>query len=324
MIVLSRRVPNVKRRRWPSAWPANWGSALDQVRGSGPGGRITVDDVRRLAEKPLAPPLNASPKARLLAKERGIDLTGLTGTGVDGMVIVRDVVAAPWAETAAVPLTKLRRVIAARTQASKQTIPHFYLMVDVDMTQANALRAYCHDRAGWPRPPTYTDILIRVCALTLAEMPEYNRSYSETGLSARDRVGVGVAVSTDDGLVVPVIPEANRLSLAQVSASLRELAARARAGRLRPDDLGEKSLVISNLGMYSVDAFIAIIDMPDPMILAVGQVADRVVPVAGQVAIRPMCTLSLSVDHRVFDGVQGARFLDRIKDRLENPFDLMG
>src|SRR5690606_5847644 len=135
---------------------------------------------------------------------------------------------------------------------------------------------------------------------------------------------IGVAVSTHDGLIVPVIPNADQLNLRDTSAALRDLAGRAREGRLRPGDVGEKSMVISNLGMYAVDTFIAIIDLPDPMILAVGRVTDRVVPVNGQVVVQPMCTLSLSVDHRVLDGVQAAQFLERIKDRLEYPYDLMG
>jgi pyruvate dehydrogenase E2 component (dihydrolipoamide acetyltransferase) len=140
---------------------------------------------------------------------------------------------------------------------------------------------------------------------------------------AHDSVSIGVAIHTDAGLTAPVIADADRLNLQATSQALRALTERAREGRLKPADIGPKSLVISNLGMYRVDAFIAIIDMPDPMILAVGQVAERVVPLNGQITIQPMCTLTLSVDHRALDGVPAARFLERIKARLENPFDIL-
>jgi pyruvate dehydrogenase E2 component (dihydrolipoamide acetyltransferase) len=173
-------------------------------------------------------------------------------------------------------------------------------------------------------PPTYTDILARACALTVGEMPAVNVSYTEQGLMPRSVVGIGVAVNTDAGLIVPVLSQTETADLRKTSLALRDLTGRARNGRLRQSDLGPKSMVISNLGMYGMDTFIAIIDMPDPMILAVGRVAERVVPVAGQPAVLPMCTLTLSVDHRVLDGVQAAQFLDRLKNRLENPFDILG
>jgi pyruvate dehydrogenase E2 component (dihydrolipoamide acetyltransferase) len=313
------------------------GVDVDGLTGSGPGGRILTHDVRRITDAsvpdsvsplPVASLLNASPKARRLARERGLDLHGLHGTGVGGMIRVHDLdqiqpVLSAFSPVADVP-SKLRQTIAVRTQESKQTIPHFYLMVDVDMTEVNRLRAYCRDQAGWEKSPTYTDILIRACALSLADIPTANRSYTENGIHAHPNINIGIAVSTDDGLVVPVINAADQLSLHATSTALRDVSQRARAGRLKAGDIGEKSMVISNLGMYSVDAFIAIIDMPDPMILAVGRVADRIVPIDGQVAIRPMCTLTLSVDHRVLDGVDGARFLERVKLRLENPYDILG
>jgi pyruvate dehydrogenase E2 component (dihydrolipoamide acetyltransferase) len=312
----------------------------DQITGSGPGGRVTSNDIRRVATQRGQEPdvtvdvpsqgVNASPKAKRLAKELQVELRGLKGTGVAGMIRVKDVeLAAQTAITTSaggdrLSLSKLRQTVALRTQESKQTIPHFYLMVDVDMTQVNRLRSYCLENLGWQRPPTYTDILVRACALALVDMPEANRSYNKGGWIVRQRIAIGVAVNTDQGLMVPVIRDADKLSLQDTVAALKAVAGRAREGRLRQTDLGEKSMVISNLGMYSVDTFIAIIDMPDPMILAVGRVADRLVPVDGQAVIRPMCTLTLSVDHRVLDGVQGAQFLERLKDRLENPFEVMG
>ncbi len=301
--------------------------------GSGPGGRITAADVRRAAagtpavDGRLRPGrVLAAPRARARARELGVTLDGLTGTGVDGMIREADVIAATdrGAPTAVEPLTRQRQTIAARMLASKQNIPHFYLMAEVDMSAAADLRAHCRDRLGWPKAPTYTDLFVRACALALAAMPQVNVSFAEDGIVRQSRINVGVAVGLDDGLIVPVVRDAEACSLAEISAQVRALGERARSGRLKADDLGSKSLVVSNLGMYGIDTFVAIIDMPDPMILAVGRVADRVVPVAGQVVIRPMCTLTLSVDHRVLDGVQGAMYLARIKDYLEHPFELLG
>lgn len=321
---------------------ADLGVDLRQVAGSGPGQRITAEDVRQFAARQTAPPAAdrtprrpvASPKARRLAKERGLDLTGLVGTGVDGMIVVSDLeraaaAAAPTAHVgrapaAAAPRSRLRQTIAARMVESKQQVPHFYLMVDVDMTQVNQLRLYCQQAAGWEHPPTYTDVFVRACALTLADMPSVNCSFHPDGLAQHEHIAIGVATNTDAGLLVPVIADANRLSLKRISDAVRDVARRAREGRLKPGDTGPKSMVVSNLGMYGVDAFLAIIDMPDPMILAVGRVADRVVALDKEIAIRPMCTLTLSVDHRALDGAQGAQFLQRLQMRLENPFDLLG
>lgn len=327
---------------------AELGVEVSSVAGTGPGGRVKAEDVRRFAaqqpqETPTPPDLErpkrvpASPKARRLARELGVDLATLSGTGVDGLITVEDVqAAAPSTAPAPAPgpvsaeanlevrpLTKLRQAIAARTQASKQTVPHIYLMAEVDMTQAQQLRAYCHQTLGWERPPTYTDIMVRACALALAAMPQVNVFYTEEGLAQRQTVDIGVAVDVAGGLIVPVLPRADRLSLGETSAQIHDLARRARQGRLREADLAQKSMVVSNLGMYGVDAFVAIIDMPDPMILAVGQVVERIVPLNGQPAIRAMCTLTLSVDHRALDGVPGAQFLARVKHIVENPFELL-
>ncbi len=304
------------------------GVDLEGVEGTGRSGRITADDVRRAARKP--PPgarepagrVLASPRARARAHELNVALHDLEGTGIDGMVVERDVMGA--ADGAAQPMPRQRLAIAAKMVRSKQNVPHFYLMVDVDMGAAGALRTYCRDTLGWEAAPTYTSLLVRACALALARTPEVNVAYAEGGIRKRSGVHIGIAVALEDGLIVPVVRDAGRLGLAETSERLGALVARAREGKLQAGDLVEKSMVVSNLGMYSVDTFVAIIDVPDPMILAVGRVAERVVPVEGQIAIRPMCTLTLSVDHRVLDGVQGARFLEQVKRYLENPFELMG
>jgi pyruvate dehydrogenase E2 component (dihydrolipoamide acetyltransferase) len=316
---------------------ADLGIDLAGVSGTGPGGRITLDDVRQYDAQRRSPiravsvvrPL-ASPKARLLARQYNIDITTLRGTGSGGMIIARDLERhTPSTSVPALSVfdeapSRTRQVIVQRMTASKQQVPHFYLMTDVHMTQAQALRKYCVDVLHWEKAPTYTDLLVRACALALSEQPEVNRSFHEGGIVAHEAINIGVAVSTDDGLIVPTLANADRTSLREVSANVREVAARAREKRLRPADLASKSLTISNLGMYRVDAFIAIIDMPDPMILAVGRIADRVVAVDKQVAIQPMCTVTLSVDHRVLDGAVAARFLESVAAILEAPFAVLG
>lgn len=318
---------------------------LVQVQGTGPGGRITASDVRGFAQQPVSngqqgTRVLATPKAKRIARERNVDLTKISqGTGVRGMIRVADLASlmeiSSAAKTTVLPITqlpdentqalsKLRQTIAHRTQLSKQTVPHFYLMVDVNMTQLKQLRSYCVNVLQWERPPTFTDVIVRACARSLAEMSDFNTSYSEQGMIQRENVGVGVAVSTDTGLVVPVLSDADQMNLQQISSAIRDVAQRAREGRLKPDDMGSKSLVVSNLGMYEVDAFLAIIDMPDPMILAVGRTSERVVAVDGEAVVQPMCTFTLSVDHRAMDGVDGAKFLERVKGRLENPYEIMG
>jgi pyruvate dehydrogenase E2 component (dihydrolipoamide acetyltransferase) len=320
---------------------AELGVDLAAVSTTTPGARITADDVRRAAgdgELPTLPErkekrrererILASPKARARANELGVSLDRLTGSGPDGMITTGDVEEAvqekpPELSSPEKSPGKRRRVVAERMVRSKQEVPHFYLMADVDMSQVDALRAYCQQTLSWERPPTYTDVIVRACALALSRLPQFNVSYKEGRVVQHDGVNIGVAAGLPEGLLVPVVAAADELSLARLSGQMRQLIGRARKGRLHTGDVGQRSMVISNLGMHGVDAFVAIIDIPNPMILAVGRVSERVVPVAGQPVIRPMCTLTLSVDHRVFDGVEGAQFLERIKLLLEQPFELL-
>ena len=260
-------------------------------------------------------------KAKRLANELGLDLKEIHGTGEGGVITIDDVLQAAQAgsekEIALTPLSKRRQSIARQMILSKQTVPHFYLMMDVDMSQVAQLRTECVESLGWRDPPTYTDIIIRACALALAETPSVNVIYSEEGIISRDTIDIGIVVGLEDGVIVPVLSNADQYDLQETSIHIHELTARARQERLREGDLCEKSMVVSNLGMFGVDAFIAIIDIPDPMILAVGRVADRIVPVDGQPAVRPYCSLTLSIDHRVFYGIQSAAFLGKVKTNLE-------
>ncbi len=319
------------------------GIDLSGQNGSGPNGRVMAEDVRRLVQtqaeaSQLGPSrVLASPKARRIARELGVELRGLTGTGVEGLIRVLDVEAvrdtsagttavAPKSTQPSVgqPLSRMRQAIADSTQTSKQTVPHFYLTANVDMSQVQSLRTHCVDTLGWAKAPTYTDVLVRASALALAALPKCNVSFSDGHVAQRESVNVGVAVSVADGLFTPVIAGADQLSLSEVSSNIKGVTERARSNRLRPADMGSKSLVLSNLGMYAVDSFTAIIEQPAPMILAVGRISERVIAVAGQPAVRPVCTLTLSADHRVLDGVPAAQFLTRVVQNLEQPFSILG
>jgi pyruvate dehydrogenase E2 component (dihydrolipoamide acetyltransferase) len=276
--------------------------------------------------------VRATPKARRLAAELGVALEALAGSGPNGIIEAADVEAAAQApqtkaETRETGISseRMRRVIAERMQLSKQTVPHFYVSADVDMSEAVRLRAHAESELGWDRPPTYTELLVRACARALAASPRVNVSYDSAlrGLVARSTVDIGIAVALEEGLVVPVLSGADRIGLEETSRRLRGLMARAQSGRLEPGDVGSKSMVVSNLGATGVDAFVAVIDIPDPVILAAGRVGDRVVAIDGAHAVRPICTLTLSVDHRALDGVPAARFLVLVKGELESAFNLL-
>jgi pyruvate dehydrogenase E2 component (dihydrolipoamide acetyltransferase) len=309
---------------------ADLGVNVSFVSGSGLSGRVMAGDIRHAAiHKPQSQRILASPRARRLSQELGVALEGLNGTGVDGLIRSRDVEKAvtqqtsPRTQADTPPLSPMRQAIAAATTASKRDVPHFYLLADVDMSQVERLRSYCRDALGWVKTPSYTSIFVRACALALAARPEVNVTFVQGGVQQRASVDIGVAVSVGGGLLTPTLVNADRLSLTGTAEQLGSLIERARRRALRPSEMAAKSLVISNLGMYAVDAFVAIIEQPASMILAVGRVTDRVVAVAGQPAVRPMCTLTLSVDHRALDGAPAALFLSHLVRTLENPFSLM-
>ena len=247
----------------------------------------------------------ASPKARRLAQERGIDLESLAGSGPNGAIVAADV---EKGKPSAAPVSNVWRVMAERTQRAWQEVPHFYLHRDVD-----ASRLLSWKRVA-PEGTSVTDLLVKVCAFALKAHP---------GVNAGDTVNVGIAVATDDGLIVPVVHGADRLTLPQISERRRAVADAARNGRLRPDDVQGGSFTISNLGMYGVDAFQAIVNAPQAAILAVGRTAERPWVVDGSLAVRPVLTMSVSFDHRVVDGARGAEFLDTLASLIEEPAGLV-
>jgi pyruvate dehydrogenase E2 component (dihydrolipoamide acetyltransferase) len=269
------------------------------------------------------PSARISPKARRIAEERGVDLSTIRGTGPGGTITSEDVLAAASVQKAAPVLAEaseaksapegvssITRLMAERTTQSWTTVPHFFLVRDVD---AGAL---IESRKGMAQEITITDILIATMAGVLAKHPKMNASWSG-GIQMNPSVNISLAVAVKDGVVGVVIQDADKLPLAEIAAQRKTLAERARAGRLRPADIAGGTFTLSNLGMYGIDAFSAIITPPQAAVLAVGRIADRVVPVSGQPGIRPMLTLTLSSDHRVVDGAQAAAFLADLANAIQ-------
>lgn len=264
--------------------------------------------------------IQATPKARSLAKEYGIGIENIRGTGSGGLITAEDVER----HYQLSKVTKGRQVIARKMQKSKQEVPHFYLTVSVDMSQIQSLRDYCKRILLWDKTPSFTAIVCRACALGVKLFPKVNRYYADGQVVERNSIDIGIAVGDEDSLLVPVVRNADRLGLRALSDQIELLTNKARSGSLRLDDLDGKTMVVSNLGMYAIDSFLAIIDMPDPMILAMGAIKDQASVVDKTVVVRPICCLTLSVDHRVVDGVLAAKFLSIVKENLEMPFALLG
>jgi len=266
----------------------------------------------------------ASPKARRIAAEQGIDIATIAGSGPGGVIVAADVGSAREpALLEAPPTSTVWRVMAERTTASWQSVPHFYLRREVDASRLATWRTAARARPGQERV-SYTDLLVKLAAEALRRHPRVNSTWSDGAIALNGRVNIGVAVAVPDGLVVPVVHDADRLSLVETVARRVELVDAARTGNLRPDDVGGGTFTVSNLGMFGVDSFDAIVNAPQAAILAVGRTIERIVPVDGQPAVRPMMMLSVSFDHRVVDGARGAEFLDTLASLIEEPAGLVG
>jgi pyruvate dehydrogenase E2 component (dihydrolipoamide acetyltransferase) len=268
-----------------------------------------------------------SPRARRLAKEHGIDLSTVTGSGSGGEILAEDIVkivesggaapAAPAATPMAIqPVSTVGRIMAERTTQSWTTVPHFFVARDVDGTSLNAARQLLIPaiEASHGVRVTHTDLLVALVARALARHPRLNSSWAGTGIAPNPSINIALAMAVDQAVVTAVIPDADRLALGDLALRRKELATRARANRLQPADINGATFTISNLGMFGVDAFTAIIVPPQAGILAVGAMSDRPVVIDGEVRVRPMMTLTLSSDHRVVDGAGAASFM---KDLVE-------
>lgn len=293
-------------------------------------GRIEKADVTAYVE---AQPrlVAASPKARRLAGERGIDLRALRGSGPGGAIVADDVVAAAVARAApdaaqgvgplAQGVSNVWRIMAERMTASWTTAPHFYLVREVDVSRLRGWLETARRQTG--AHVTYTDLLVRLTAAAITRHPGVNGSWKDGAIVRNSDVNIGLAVAVDNGLIVPVIHRADTLTLGEIAARREDLVARAQAGKLRPADIQSGGFTISNLGMYGVDAFSAIVNPPQAAILAVGRVADRVMAVGGRPVVQPTMVLTLSCDHRALDGARGAQFLGALADLVEEPLALL-
>ena len=261
-----------------------------------------------------------SPLAKKLAKEKGVDITKVNGTGPGGRIVKEDILAFGEAEkivAKTIPLSGLRKVIAQRLQESKQTIPHFYLSTEIDMTECVKARAEKSPK------PAFDDIIIKASALAISENPEMNSSFKGDSIEIVGDINIGLAVAVDDGLVVPVIRNADKLAISDISKKRDELVRKARERKLLPSDYEGGTFTISNLGMCEIDNFSAIINPPQSAILAIGRIKQKPVIIDGNIGIRSMMQVTASFDHRCIDGVLGAKFLQKLKYYLEDPKTLI-
>jgi pyruvate dehydrogenase E2 component (dihydrolipoamide acetyltransferase) len=319
------------------------GFEIEKISGSGPNGRIVRQDVER--EAALARVL-ASPLGKRMAKGMGLETTGIAGAGLSSVPRHDAAPPAGVGGTASVPapsqasaplpsrrpaapptgpefsdqpLSSMRKIIATRLVQSKAPVPHFYLTVEVNMQRARELR----ESANLLDPElklSYNAIILKACAAALRQNPEVNASFQGESIRYHHRIHLGMAVATDGGgLITPVLRNADTKSLEEISRESKELGTRARARKLLPDEYAGSTFSISNLGMMGIDEFAAVINPPEGAILAVGAVAEKALAVNGRVEAGLSCRLTLSCDHRVVDGATGAKFLQSLKQILENP-----
>jgi pyruvate dehydrogenase E2 component (dihydrolipoamide acetyltransferase) len=297
--------------------------------------------------------VKASPLARRMARERGLDLSALAGSGPGGRIVKADIeravaagpAAAPPPEAAPAPagptpgvaerpetakgstsfeeLTKLQSTVARRMAESKATAPHFYLSVEVDMTRAVEARARLKAAASEGEPvPSFNDMVVKASAIALREHPRANGAYRDGRLELFSRVNVGVAVAARDALVVPTVFDADTKGLRQIATETRALAERVREGAITPPELSGGTFTVSNLGMFGISNFAAVINPPQAGILAVGAIAEKPVVKGGDIVVGNVMPMTLACDHRILYGADGARFLDRIVKLLEEPLGL--
>lgn len=329
------------------ALPDGWGSANGAAKAAATtaAAPATAASTAPAAEATAAPVpvgrINASPLAKKVAAELGLDLSSITGSGPNGRIIEKDVrgakpvpaapapVSAPaptvvaTAEDTVVPLTKLKSITAARTLQSKQQVPHFYVTVEVDIEKIVALRAQFEAEASGK--VSINDFVVKAVAKALVDLPEVNATFTGNSITRFGAVHIGIAAAVDEGLTVPVLRNAQALSLRDISGRTKDLVQRARTNKLTLDELSGSTFSISNMGMLNVDNFIAIVNQPNAGILAVASARKKVVVNdQDEIEVRQKMNISCSFDHRVVDGARGAVFINAVKDYLENPTRLLG
>ena len=289
--------------------------------------------------------VRASPLARRIAQQKGIDLSQVTGTGPGGRIVREDVEAAaengvaehatviapskqpqrsapvdvaPSGSDEVISLTRMQQTVATRLSQSMATVPHFYLTSEIDMTHAKRMRAQIND-AEPDLKVSFNDLIIRACGLTLTKFPEINSTYADAKMIRHPDVNIGIAVDLPGGLIVPVLKRANQKTLRQIAEETKSLVAAAREAKLRPDNFEGGTFTVSNLGMFGIDQFTAIINPPESAILAVGAIQEKPVVVDGAIEIRSRMRVTLSCDHRLIYGADGAAFLAELRRTLEHP-----
>ncbi len=284
--------------------------------------------------------LRASPLAKKIAETQGLDLASVPGSGPNGRIVKRDVeeaLAAPKGAKSAgrtiirsapgvrqepdsLPITNMRKVIAQRLGEVKPGVPHFYLTIDVEMDQALKLR---EEAKSQELKVSVNDIIVKACAIAVRRFPRINQIFAGDHIEQLHTVDVGVAVAIEDGLITPIVRDADQKGLAEIGEEVRELAERAKKKALKPEEYTGGSITVSNLGMFGIDSFIAVINPPQAAILAVGKVEPKVVVRDNQMVIRQMMSITLSGDHRVIDGAVGAQYLQELRGLLEHPLRLV-
>ena len=285
--------------------------------------------------------VRVSPVARHLAEERGIDVRSLHGSGPDGRIIRRDVEAelsaggagttrAAAARSTQQPaatnfaaMSKMRQAIARRMAQSKREAPHYYLLADVDMTDAFSIRTQLNETLAADAHASINDLIVRACAMALQAFPEMNVTVAGDQITRQDAQHICIAIALDDGLIAPAIVDAGHKTLIELAAAAKDLVARAKGGRLRPDEMNNGTFTITNLGAYGIEALIGIIQPPQTAILGVGTVADQPAVRDGAIVVRKTMKVALSADHRITDGAYGAQFLAEIKRLIEHPLLLI-
>jgi pyruvate dehydrogenase E2 component (dihydrolipoamide acetyltransferase) len=266
----------------------------------------------------------ASPRAKKLAQEKGIDISKVIGTGPGGRIIEKDVLeyeakhAVVEAGRQFVQLTPMRRIVAQRMTESKTRAPHFYMTVEIDMDKAIRLREQTKDGDF---KVSYHDIIARAAGIAIAENKMINAVWADDKIAMREKVNIGIAVALDEGLVVPVIHDVSNKSLKQIASESKSLIDKARGKKLLPEEYSGGTITISNVGMFDIENFAAIINPGESVILGAGRIVEKPVVVSGSIVIRPMMNLTLSCDHRVIDGAVAGKFLKRLKDLLEKEID---
>ncbi len=292
---------------------------ISRIAGTGPGGRIVRDDVQAyLASPQAATATPAAPQAPQAQPAPAAQPAVPTAPSVPA--------AAPGEEVRAQPLSNMRKTIARRLQQSMQTAPHFYVTVAIETNKLGEVRSAINEyAAGLPNPVkvSYNDLIVKAVALALESMPEVNVSFDGDQLLFKSHINVGIAVALETGLIVPVVRDADKRGVLDIARESRRLSEAARAGTLKPEEFSGGTFTVSNLGMYDVEEFTAVINPPESAILAVGTIVPTPVVREGQVVVRDIMKVTLSVDHRALDGAIAARFLQELKRLLENPMGIL-